>query len=124
MSKLAEYRQLEKSLAEQLKQLEEMKGDDGLKQEIEFESKLKTLLSEYDKSLRDVIAILDPHRASKSAPAVSTAKVTRKARQVKVYKNPHSGEVIETKGGNHRTLKDWKTEYGNDVVEGWASIKG
>lgn len=124
MSKLAEYRQLEKALAEQLQQLEQMKGDDGLKQEIEFETKLKGLLSEYDKNLRDVIAILDPHRASKSAPASTGSKTTRKARKVKTYKNPHNGEVIETKGGNHKTLKEWKEKYGGDVVETWATIQG
>lgn len=39
MSKLAEYRQLEKHLAEQLQALEKMKADDGLKNEIEFETK-------------------------------------------------------------------------------------
>jgi hypothetical protein len=123
MSKLAEYRQLEKALAEQLQQLEQMKDDDGLKQEIEFETKLKGLLSEYDKNLRDVIAILDPHRASKSALATTSAKSTRKARKVKTYKNPHNGEVIETKGGNHKTLKEWKEKHGANVVESWASLK-
>lgn len=124
MSKLAEYRQLEKALAEQLQQLEQMKDDDGLKQEIEFETKLKGLLSEYDKNLRDVIAILDPNRASKPAPAPTGSKTTRKARKVKTYKNPHNGELIETKGGNHKTLKEWKEKYGGDVVETWATIQG
>lgn len=124
MSKLAEYRQLEKALAEQQKQLDQMKDDDGLKQEIEFEAKLKGLLSEYGKSLRDVIAILDPHRVSKSAPASTGSKTSRKARKVKIYKNPHNGEVIETKGGNHKTLKEWKEKHGADVVESWATVQG
>ena len=44
MSKLAEFRQLEKHLAQQL---EALKGDAGLKQEIEFETKLRALLAEY-----------------------------------------------------------------------------
>lgn len=41
--------------------------------------------------------------------------------QVKQYKNPHNGEIIETKGGNHKLLKEWKAEYGSDVVEGWLA---
>jgi hypothetical protein len=41
MSKLAEFRQLEKHLAEQLQALETLKGDAGLKQEIEFETKIR-----------------------------------------------------------------------------------
>jgi hypothetical protein len=46
MSKLAEFRQLEKHLAEQLQALEVLKGDAGLKEEIEFETKLRALLTE------------------------------------------------------------------------------
>lgn len=99
-----------------------MKGDKGLEQEIEFETKLRTLLGEYNKSLKDIISILDPHarfKPSKAAPA--PLKSTRKPRAVKHYKNPHTGEVVETKGGNHKTLKEWKAEYGSDTVESWLS---
>jgi hypothetical protein len=32
--------------------------------------------------------------------------------------------VIETKGGNHKTLKEWKAKWGSDVVEGWATLLG
>jgi hypothetical protein len=35
-----------------------------------------------------------------------------------------NGEVIETKGGNHKTLKEWKAKWGGDVVEGWATLLG
>ncbi|VVQ23787.1 hypothetical protein PS925_05379 [Pseudomonas fluorescens] len=118
MSKLAEYRQLEKDLAEQLQALEALKGDDGLKKEIEFETKLRKLLDQYGFSLMHIINILDPQttaRRQAAAPAV----ITRKPRELKVYKNPNTGEVIETKGGNHKALKEWKAKHGVDVVEGW-----
>jgi len=39
---------------------------------------------------------------------------------VKVYRNPHNGELIETKGGNHKLLKQWKQEYGAQEVESWV----
>lgn len=119
MSRLAEFRQLEKHLADQLAALEALKGDSGLQKEIEFEGKLRELLAEYGKSLRDVVSILDPKAATKTAPVPQ--KSTRRARTVKIYKNPHNGEVVETKGGNHKTLKQWKGEYGSDVVESWVS---
>ncbi|TMU78779.1 transcriptional regulator [Pseudomonas fluorescens] len=118
MSKLAEYRQLEKHLAEQLQALEALKGDDGLKKEIEFETKLRKLLDQYGFSLKHIVNLLDPHstaRRQSAAPAAST----RKPRELKVYKNPNTGEVIETKGGNHKALKEWKLRYGVNVVEGW-----
>ncbi|URM27139.1 DNA binding protein [Pseudomonas frederiksbergensis] len=120
MSKLAEFRQLEKHLAEQLQALEALKDDAGLKKEIEFESKLRALLGEYSYSLKDVINLLDPN-AGRRAPAAEPKSGTRKPRQVKVYKNPESGEVVETKGGNHKTLKEWKAKYGAEKVESWLT---
>lgn len=92
----------------------------ALQAEMEFESELRSLLAEYGYSLRDVISLLDPNAATrgKSAPLSAPAeKGTRKARELKVYKNPHSGEIVETKGGNHKLLKAWKNEHGADVVE-------
>ncbi|MBC3244918.1 DNA binding protein [Pseudomonas lurida] len=121
MSRLAEFRKLEQQLAAQLAELETLKNDDGLKREIEFEQKLRSLLSEYGYSLRDIIAILDPQSVSRRAPAAVAEKSTRKPRQLKVYKNPHTGERVETKGGNHKTLKEWKSQHGADEVEGWLA---
>lgn len=118
MSKLAEYRQLEKHLAEQLQALEALKGDDGLKKEIEFETKLRKLLDQYGFSLKDIINLLDPQTITRRQSAAQTGS-TRKPRELKVYKNPNTGEVIETKGGNHKVLKEWKAKHGANVVEGW-----
>ena len=120
MSKLAEFRQLEKHLAEQLQALEALKGDAGLKQEIEFETKLRALLAEYGYSLPNVINLLDP-KSGRRAPAAESKTSTRKPRQVKIYKNPNTGEVVETKGGNHKTLKEWKAEHGSATVESWLT---
>ena len=120
MSKLAEFRQLEKHLAEQLQALEALKGDAGLQKEIDFEKKLRDLLAKFGYSLKDVINMLDP-QAGRRAPAAQSQSGTRKPRQVKVYKNPHTGEMVETKGGNHKTLKEWKAEYGSDIVESWLT---
>lgn len=122
MSRLAEYRKLEQQLAAQLAELDAMKNDSGLKAEMEFETKLRALLGEYGYSLRDVIALLDPQAAGrKSAPTATPERSTRKPRDLKVFKNPHTGEIVETKGGNHKLLKAWKAEHGSDEVETWLS---
>jgi len=115
MSIIAEYKALEAQIAEQQKRLEALKSDEKLKREIEFESKLRSLLADYNYSLKNVIALLDP-KAEKSAV---TTKGARKERALKRYKNPHNGEVVETKGGNHRVLKAWKAQYGAETVETW-----
>ncbi len=67
------------------------------------------------------IFILDPQSTRRSRSALVPEKATRKARNVKMYKNPHNGEVVETKGGNHKLLKQWKSEYGRDEVESWLA---
>ncbi|MGK9066567.1 histone-like nucleoid-structuring protein, MvaT/MvaU family [Stutzerimonas chloritidismutans] len=116
MSIIAEYKALEAQIAEQTARLEALKNDEKLKKEIEFETKLRALLAEYGYSLRNVIAVLDP-KAGKTAEA--PVKGTRRERTLKRYKNPNTGEVVETKGGNHKTLKAWKQEHGSQEVEGW-----
>lgn len=121
MSRLAEFRKLEQTLAAQLAELEAMKGSAELQSEIEFETKLRDLLNKYGYSLRDIINILDPQASRRAAAPAVAEKAPRRARQVKLYKNPHNGEIIETKGGNHKLLKEWKAEYGSDVVEGWLA---
>ncbi|MDE1167966.1 MAG: DNA binding protein [Pseudomonas sp.] len=122
MSRLAEFRAAEKALQEQLAQLESLKNDAGLKKEIEFETKLQSLMNSYGKSLRDVVAILDPAAARLSLRlpnASAKPKQTRRPRVLKIYDNPHTGERVETKGGNHRGLKAWKEKYGVATVNGW-----
>lgn len=121
MSRLAEFRQLEQKLAAQLAELEAMKGSSELQKEIEFEKKLRDLLAKYGYSLRDIINLLDPQVNRRGALPASVEKAPRRARQVKQYKNPYNGEIVETKGGNHKLLKEWKKQYGSDVVEGWLA---
>lgn len=118
MSLLSEYmkkEQLLKQLSEELKQLE---GDQRLKSELDFKERLEALMKEFDKSAADVIEVLDPKPQSGGSNKAQTAGGRRK-RKLKIYKNPQTGEVVETRGGNHKTLKVWKDEHGTDTVESW-----
>lgn len=60
MSKLAEFREAERKLQEQLALLEKLKSDSSLKQELEFKDKLQALMDKYGMTLHNIIAILDP----------------------------------------------------------------
>ncbi|WPO99123.1 histone-like nucleoid-structuring protein MvaT [Pseudomonas sp. HR96] len=126
MSLINEYRATEEAIKELQARLKNLSQDDKLQTELEFEGKLRTLMGEYQKSLRDIISLLDPESRTAKAPRGTPAKVpgTKRARKVKQYKNPHNGEIIETKGGNHKTLKEWKAKWGGDVVESWAAFLG
>ncbi|MFJ6826234.1 DNA binding protein [Pseudomonas sp. NPDC090964] len=57
-----------------------------------------------------------PH--SDTRPETRRATV-RKGRPMMRYRNPLTGEVLETKGTNHKTLRQWKAAHGRDVVESW-----
>ncbi|WP_194788954.1 histone-like nucleoid-structuring protein MvaT [Pseudomonas sp. UFMG81] len=123
MSLINEYRATEEAIKELQARLTNLQQDGKLQKELEFEKKLRELMAENGKSLRDVIALLDPEsKLSKAPRGAVKAVATKRARKVKQYKNPHNGEVIETKGGNHKTLKEWKAKWGGDVVEGWATL--
>lgn len=120
MLKLAQFRAAEEQLRAQLQLLDSLKKDESLQREMEFEDKLRELMSEYGQNLGDIIAIIDPDFSKKPRSLVAHPETApRRARSLKRYKHPDTGEVIETKGGNHKRLKAWKAEHGADVVEGW-----
>ena len=50
---------------------------------------------------------------------VSESPAIRKKRMIKEYRNPYEREIVETRGGNHKTLRAWKDQYGAEVVDSW-----
>lgn len=114
MSLLNKYSAMEQEMRELQEKLELLKGDDRLKEELEFKEHLESLMKEYNKSVSDVIKLLNP-----TGRVVAARTGARRPRRVKVYKHPESGEIIETRGGNHKILKSWKEEHGADEVESW-----
>ena len=124
MSMLQEYRQIKETIRDLTERLNSLSNDDKLKKELEFEEKLSKLMEQYGKGQKDVIALLDPQNKLSTSSKTASAPVVKRARKVKQYKNPKTGDIIETKGGNHKTLKAWKEQYGAETVEGWATILG
>lgn len=122
MSAIREYRDTEAALKELEGRLAELGSSEQLKTELAFEKELRELMAIYGKSLKDVVLILDPQ--SGRTAATQRAPATRSARKVKRYTNPHDGTVVDSKGGNNRVLQGWKTTYGSDAVESWATIIG
>ncbi|QAX82226.1 histone-like nucleoid-structuring protein MvaT [Candidatus Pseudomonas adelgestsugas] len=122
MSLITEYRATEEAIKELQARLKNLSQDNNLQTELEFEGKLRTLMGEYSKSMRDIIALLDPELTVKAPRSAVKITSTKLARKVKQYKNPYNGEVIQTKGGNHKTLKEWKAKWGSNVVEDWSTL--
>jgi len=121
MSKINEYRITAEKIKQLQNKLQNLSADNSLKQELEFEQKLRDLMEQYNKTSTDVIYILepDPRILRRIKSKGNNLNLTRKTKR---YLNPHNQEVIETKGGNHKILKEWKAKYGSDVVEGWSVL--
>ncbi|TDX23721.1 H-NS family protein MvaT [Modicisalibacter xianhensis] len=116
-SSISRYVQKQQELERIKEELARLESDPKLQQEMEFKSRLEQLMGEFEKTAKDVIAILNPSPAeAKDTASTSTG---RRKRKLKVYKHPETGEVVETRGGNHKTLKSWKDEFGADEVESW-----
>lgn len=120
MSLLSEFMQKEQQLKQLQAEMERLQNDERLKAELEFKDKLESLMREFNKSSTDVINLLEPQGSKSTSAKSSTASgAGRRKRKLKIYKNPNSGEVVETRGGNHKTLKAWKDEFGAETVEEW-----
>ncbi len=119
MTVLTTYLQKEQQLIQLQDELEKLQNDGSLKAELEFKDKLEALMREYSKSAADVINLLNPQQAAAAKSSSSSTSTGRAKRKLKIYKNPNTGEVVETRGGNQKTLKAWKDEHGAETVEEW-----
>ncbi|MED5608709.1 MULTISPECIES: histone-like nucleoid-structuring protein, MvaT/MvaU family [Pseudomonas] len=84
-----------------------------------FVESLRELMGEYDKSLEDVIEILETDVDWIANGHQAKGAKYQKIRARKVYRNPHTGETVRTNNRDHKTLLGWKDAYGEDVVESW-----
>ncbi len=119
MAKINDYyqkKQLMEKLSEELAQLEQ---DQSLKSELEFENKVRDLMKEHKKEPKDVLQILSAIDPTISGGKAAAAGGTRAKRPMKTYKNPHTGEVVQTRGGNHKTLNEWRKKHGKEAVQSW-----
>ena len=119
MAKINDYyqkKQLMEKLSEELAKLEQ---DQALKGELEFENKVRDLMKQYKKTPKDVLQILSAIDPTISGGKATSGTGTRAKRPMKTYKNPNTGEVVQTRGGNHKTLNEWRKKHGKETVQSW-----
>jgi len=119
MAKINDYYQKKQLMEKLAAELEKLEEDQALKGELEFENKVRDLMKEYDKSPKDVLQILSAIDPSVGGAKAEAAAGGRAKRPMKTYKNPHTGEVVKTRGGNHKTLNEWRNKYGKEAVQSW-----
>lgn len=118
MKVLEEYRSTQEELKALEAKLTALEGSDRLKRELELVDKFNALLEETGFSLKDALKIVNPNAPSDSG-TTELAGNKRSPRRESIYKNPFTGETVTTKGANHRVIRAWKTQYGDDKVKAW-----
>lgn len=116
---LNKYIQQEEQLNKLQQELEVLKSDPRLAAELEFKDKVLALMAEYGKNEKQVIALLDPSPATQKGQGTTDG---RSKRRLKRYVNPHTNEQVETRGGNHKTIREWKEKHGEEAVNSWFSF--
>jgi hypothetical protein len=112
---LTQFRALEAQLASITARRDELAP--SVAAQLEFLQGIEAKAVDLGLSNTDVALFLDPSLMAGEKHAKS--RKSHKPREMKVYVNPNTGATIETKGGNHKVLKEWKAAHGSDVVEGW-----
>ena len=110
---------LEKQLAQIEKELKSIERSAAFKKENAISRALNNLMKKHACSKNDLISILQSDSAAPAKRSVAWSSKTRKPRKLKVFKNPNTGEIVETRGGNHKVLKAWKTQYKLADINEW-----
>lgn len=119
MAKINDYYQKKQLMEKLAVELEQLEKDQSLKKELDFENEVRDLMKKYDKSPKDVLQILSAIDPSVAGGKADSTAGTRPKRPLKTYKNPHTGEVVKTRGGNHKTLNEWREKHGKEAVQSW-----
>lgn len=114
MKKLDQYHALQTQLEKLNKQHSNLEAE--IKPQLDVRDKCVAMAAEINMPLPLLVSMLSDLTKVEKKP-----RKAHKPRDMKIYVHPQTGERIETKGGNHKQLKEWKAQHGADVVEGWRT---
>ncbi len=118
MKVLEEYRSTQEELKALEAKLSAIEGSDRLKRELELVDKFNALLEESGFSLKEALNIVNPDAPFRVDIDENVVR-KRTPRTDSTYKNPFTGETVTTKSANHRVIRAWKNQYGDDKVKAW-----
>lgn len=110
---------IEKKLAQLEKELKSIENSAAFKTENAVKRALGNLMKKHGYSKNDLITLLQSDEIAPTKRGKKHTAKTRKPRKLKVFRNPETGETVETRGGNHRVLKAWKVEYKVKNIDDW-----
>ena len=101
------------------KELKVIENSVAFKKENAVKRALAALIKKHGCSKSDLISLLQGDELAAIKRSQKRAATARKPRQLKVFKNPETGETVETRGGNHKVLKAWKIQYDLRNIDDW-----
>ena len=110
---------IEKQMAQLEKELKSIENSAAFKKENAVKRALSNLMKKHGYSQTDLIALLQDDETETLKRRKKPAATKRKLRKLKVFKNPETGETVETRGGNHKILKAWKAQYSLNKIDDW-----
>ena len=110
---------IEKQMAQLEKELKSIESSAAFKKEIAVKRALTNLMKKYGYSENDLIALLQSEGSEPVKRGIKPAEKRRKPRKLKIFRNPETGETVETRGGNHKVLKAWKAQYNLESINNW-----
>ena len=93
---------IEKKLAELEKQLKSIENSAAFKKENTVRRALANLMKKHDCSKNELITLLQGNESKPVKRSNKSTANSRKPRKLKVFKNPETGQTVETRGGNHK----------------------
>ena len=110
---------IEKQMAQLEKKLKSIESSAAFKKENDIQRALASLMKKHNCSKNDLIALLQNDESAPVKRDKKPAGTVRKPRKLKIFKNPETGETVETRGGNHTVLKLWKSQYKLEDIDDW-----
>ena len=110
---------IEKQMAQLEKELKSIENSAAFKKENAIKRALSNVMKKHGCSQNDLIALLQGDQSEPVKRRKKPAANKRKPRKLKGFKNPKTGETVETRGGNHKVLKAWKAQYNLANIDDW-----
>jgi hypothetical protein len=110
---------IQKRMAKLEKELKSIENSAEFKKENAVKRALTLLMKKHGYSKNDLVALLQSDGVPPIKRGRKGARKTRKPRKLKIFRNPETGETVETRGGNHKVLKAWKAEYELANIDDW-----
>lgn len=118
---ISQYEQLKQEKTNIDEKIEELEANDAFKEDMKCKDDIVTLLSKHGKTSQDLL-----HLFPEITPSMSKTKPARprkssgKQRPLIRYTHQKTGEQVESRGLNHKTLQAWIKENDKETVKSWG----